>query len=440
MIPVLIITYYWPPAGGPGVQRILKFVKYLPQFGIQPHVLTIENGDYPAYDYSLTDEISDEIDVVKINGWEPYNSFRFFMRQKKKERIPVGYLIQSNKSFVNKILSWIRLNIFIPDGRLFLINPFYRCGKRLIEKENIKAIISTGPPHSLHISALRLQNKFHLPWIADFRDPWTKIFYYMNQKRSALTKKIDSYLERKIILSANRVITVSPFLARQLQLSNIQNSVVTIFNGFDAEDFPEQISNTDNPKFQIAYIGNFKSNQSIENLWLSLSELIADDRQFSNDLNLLFVGNVHTKVNEAIQSSGLSKHIDQKDYVPHHEAISYMQQASVLLFIVPNVVGNSGIITGKLFDYLAAQRPILAIGPVDGDASQILLKSVAGKMINPDNKFALKKKIELLYQLWRDDLLQEKIPEKRAINQFERRQQTKSLSNLINELCNNETN
>ncbi len=431
MTNLLIITYYWPPAGGPGVQRILKFVKYLPEFGIKPYVLTVGNGDYPAIDKTLVDDVPKDIVIKRMKGWEPYNLFRKLTGRKKDEKIPVGILIQENPSFIKKIFNWIRLNLFIPDGRLFLVIPFIRTARKMIRDYDIDCIISTGPPHSMHLPAFWICKRDSIYWIADFRDPWTQIFYYDSQPRTMLAKRFDQWLEKRVLCRANNIITVSPQIARKLSAISGKSNVETIFNGYDQEDFKEKLTYITKEKFRITYVGNFLANQNIEELWDAISYLINNNKKFASDLEIMTVGNIHNEVIDTIDEKGLSTYLNKINYVPHREAVELMQNASSLLFIIPKVKDNKGIITGKLFDYLAASTPIIGIGPPDSDAANILKNARAGEMINPNDEFGIKKRFEELYYLWESSRLQEAIPNKANIKKFERKELTQRLASIL---------
>ncbi|NHZ84671.1 MAG: glycosyltransferase [Planctomycetia bacterium] len=437
MINILIITYYWPPAGGPGVQRMLKFVKYLPELGIKPHVITVRNGDYPAIDETLADDIPANLIVKKVKGWEPYGIFRFLTRRKKDEKIPVGILVQDNQSIFKKIFSWIRLNFFIPDGRLFLVIPFIRATRKMIQDYQIEGIITTGPPHSMHLPALWVSKRNSINWTADFRDPWTQIYYYESQPRSMLAKRIDQWLERSVLCRADDIITVSPQIARQLSSISGKTNVVTIYNGYDKADFSSRLNSEVKGRFRIAYLGNFKANQNIDELWSVLSDLSSKNNELANALEIAIVGNFHLEVIDKLNKRGLSKFLKLVKYVPHHQAIEIMRNSSVLLFIIPNVSGNAGIVTGKLFDYLAASRPLLSIGPPNGDAAKILYQVKAGEMIDPSDIVGLRNRINNLFHLWKINKLSSAVPERTLIKQFERRQLTRTLSEVIMNRINN---
>jgi len=314
---------------------------------------------------------------------------------------------------------------------LFLVIPFIRAARKMIHDYNIDCIITTGPPHSMHLPALWLSKRVSIPWIADFRDPWTDIYYYQSQPRSKLTKRIDQSLEKSVLCSASDIITVSPQITKQLTTISEKTNVITIFNGYDHADFSSHSNSEVKDRFRIAYIGNFKANQNIDPLWSVLSDLLRKNNELANALEIIIVGNIHTEVIDTLTERGLSKFLKLVNYIPHHQAIKMMQDSTVLLFIVPNVAGNSGIVTGKLFDYLAAFRPLLAIGPPTGDAAKILYKTKAGEMIDPSDTDGLRNRINDLFRLWKIDKLSTAVPEKTLINQFERKQLSGTLSEII---------
>ncbi len=430
---VLIITYYWPPAGGPGVQRILKFARYLPELGIRPYILTVQNGDFPAIDESLENDIPDGLVVTRVKGWEPYNIFRSLTGRKSSEKIPVGFLARKNLSKSSRLFNWLRLNFFIPDGRMFLIRPFFKAAKELLKMYAIDSIITTGPPHSMHITGLMLEHRYSIPWIADFRDPWTKIYYYANQPRIPHVKLIDAYLERRVLHEADVVVTVSPEIKRQLLKSRGKDKIAVIYNGFDSDDFKNLSNHPDRKKFRLTYVGSFKASQNINTLWHILSQL-CHNNTFASVFELLLVGNVDREIVDSINASNLDSYVQFTGYLSHRDATYLMTQSNVLLFIVPDVKGKEGIITGKIFDYLAALRPILAIGPPQGDAAAIL-KSVSDiPMIDYSAGELILNQIKLIYDKWMvgdDHLL---IPDKDKIINYSRFKQTKQLAAYITNL------
>jgi len=431
---VLVLSYYFPPAGGPGVQRVLKFVKYLPLYGWNPVVVTVAGGDFPARDDSMLDEIPGNIPVYRIPAVEPYSLYRKFTGKERDQTIPVGVLAKENGgNITEQIARWIRANLFVPDARVGWTIPVVRQCRYLIRRYNIQLMFSSSPPHSLQLSALRLTRSLGIPWIADFRDPWTDIYYYQQLNRSIVSRKVDAYFEGQVLRDAARITTVSPSLARGFGGVLSEDKVHVIYNGFDREDFPQE-SQTQPDKFRISYVGNFKSNQNISSLWQSLEEILLENEDFSRDFQLRLTGNTHPDIRQSLGKYSLLEHTQIESYVPHTEAVNRMMASAVLLFIIPQAPDNRGILTGKLFDYLASGRPFLAVGPPDGDAAKILRDVKAGEMIAPESKEEIRDRILYLYHLWKDKNSREAAPKKALVSQFERKKLTGQLADSFDRL------
>ncbi|HKJ66806.1 MAG TPA: glycosyltransferase family 4 protein [bacterium] len=429
---VLVLTYYFPPAGGPGVQRVLKFVKYLPAYGWNPVVLTVKNGEFPARDDSLLAELPQSLPVHRVGGIEPYNFYRWITGKRKDQTLPVGMLAkQGSDTFMEGLARWIRANLFIPDGRTGWIRPVFRMGARAITQQHIQAIYSSSPPHSTQLAALWLAKHFQLPWVADFRDPWTDIYYYQTLPRLSLAKKIDGFLEQKVLAAADSVISVSPSILDKLHSRTKRGSFQVIYNGYDEQDFTGSPAGYPRDKFVLSYVGNLKANQNPEALWKALQLLSRENQEFHRDLEMHFTGRTHPQIIETLNQYQLLPSTVIEKYVPHSEAVKRMKATAVLLFIIPEAPENQGILTGKLFDYLAAEKPFLSLGPPDGDAARILADTGAGQMIDPQNLEAIKNRILYLYQLWKARSLQNEGPDPARIRQFSRRQLTAQLAGIL---------
>jgi glycosyltransferase involved in cell wall biosynthesis len=378
---VLIITYYWPPAGGPGVQRALKFAKYLPTFGWRPIILTVENGEYPAVDETLIKDISAQLVVNKTPSLEPYALYRALTGKKSTDKITTFVLTEDSRGLGKKLASFIRGNLFIPDARIGW-KPFaVKEGQRLIKEEKIDLIFSTAPPMSAHLIARSLAKKSVLPWIADFRDPWTDVFYYHRLKRTRMALALDRKLEKSVLGSANAVITVSPTIAK-LFAAKASNSYHVIPNGFDEDDFHDRAPLPDDGKFHIVHAGHLASNQNPIGLWRTLKKMIDERPAFERKLQLDFYGAIHEKVRHSLTEHGLEHYAAFFDYIPHDQLLAVMKRAALLFFVVPDTTYAKGILTSKLFDYMGVGRLILGIGPEDGDAAEIIRQTRIGRMIN----------------------------------------------------------
>jgi len=432
LTPVLVLTYYFPPAGGPGVQRILKFIRYLPEFGWRPVVMTVAGGDFPARDASLEKDIPEDTPIIRVPAVEPYAYYRKFTGKNSNESIPVGTLsTDENNSLSERMARWIRANLFIPDARMGWIFPVIKRASSLIHRYDIKAIMSSSPPQSVQVAAQRMAQHHSLPWIADFRDPWTDIYYYQGLNRLKLANVVDAWLEQKVLRNADAVITVSNSIAAQFEKKARTHKTAVIPNGYDSNDFVDNVQHT-YEKFSISYIGNLKANQNPEVLWNALNQLTATNSQFAKDFKLEITGKIHPEVITKLEEFDLKPFLKIQDYVPHYEATRRMRQAAVLLFIIPEAPNNQGILTGKLFEYLAAGRPILSIGPVDGDAAEILRDTGAGEMFAPSDMNGIQLHIEKLYKSWQTKKMKEFTPKRRKVERYERRQLTSELSDLLN--------
>ena len=436
---VLILSYYFPPAGGPGVQRILKFTKYLEQFNYEPIVITVKNGEFPALDDSMLKEIPDSIKIYRIPAWEPYKIYKKFTGKKIEDKILVGILsgaddVVGSESFAH----WIRRNLFIPDARIGWILPVLRKIGDIIEKHKPDLIFSSSPPHSLQLTAKYIAKKYNLSWVADFRDPWTDIYYYQNDKRLKLAVALDKYFEKSVINRANRVITVSPSLVRNFRKKSKKDNVRLIYNGYESADILTQTSVEKYPdRFVISYIGNYKVNQNVPVFLEVLKEMLEEDKAFAKSFRLNFVGVLNEKSKSLISDYGLGSNLDIEGYVPHKIAVERMRASSSLLFIIPQSKDNKGILTGKIFEYLASGVPILPIGPPDGDAADIILNCKAGKMINYYDKNGLKIRLRQLYVGWKTNTLHQYVANLEMVEKkYERISLTAQLAEVFNELKN----
>ena len=417
---VLIITYYWPPAGGSGVQRWLKFVKYLQNFNIEPVVYTISNPNYPTEDHSLLNEIPENIEILKHPIWEPTN----ILFWKKNLQHNSGISNTSKSIF----LSFIRGNFFIPDPKLFWIKPSVKYLQSYLNKNDVDVIISTGPPHSMHLIAEKLHQKNDVKWLADFRDPWSDIYYNKDFKELSFVKNRNKKLEKSVLKKADCVLTVSNTLKKEF--SKYANRVEVVTNGFD-DDFLEPSKVLLDEKFTISYIGLLPKQSNPENLFRVLQVLCSQHKDFEKDLQLNFIGDISDVVKTAVCNNKLKENTRFIDYVDHTKAIEYQQKAQVLLLLIPNVKKCKGILTGKLFEYLSAKRPILAIGPEDGDLADVIEDTNAGVIVDFDNDDKLSSEILKLYHQYKKGNLE---VDSKNTNKYHRKELTKKVAFIINSL------
>lgn len=400
---VLIITYYWPPSGGSGVQRWLKMSKFLPEYGWQPVIYTSENGEAPAIDHSLEKDVRPDIEVIKRKIWEPYSIYKMFTGKKKDERMGAGFLNEKDKKsgLTESMAVWIRGNLFIPDARRYWIKPSSRFLINYLKDNPVDAIISTGPPHSMHLIAQKVSKKLNIPWVADFRDPWTKIDFYDQLKLSNYADKKHHSLEKSVIRDADCTVTVSPSWGKDiLQMGAKRVEVIT--NGFDPDDITNgAVKLSDN--FTITHIGSMNKDRNPHTLWQVLKEICIENESFKNDLRLRFVGKTDFAVFESVNQNGLENNTEKVAYLPHAEVIKEMQTSQLLLLAINDTPNVAGVIPGKVFEYMATGRPILAVGPPTADAGQIVLKSGAGYVHDFNDHENLKKTILFCYNRFKND-------------------------------------
>jgi galactitol-specific phosphotransferase system IIB component len=422
---LLIITYYWPPAGGPGVQRWLKFVKYLPDFNIQPIVYIPENPTYPIIDKGLESEVSEKAIILKNKIFEPYGLASFFGKNKTK-KISSGIIPnQKKQSFLEKTLLWVRGNIFIPDARFLWVKPSVKYLKKYIEENNIDTIVTSGPPHSLHLIGLQLKKELNVKWFADFRDPWTTIGYHKALKLSSYAENKHKTLEAAVLNSADTIIVTSKTTKTEFQAITSKH-IEVITNGYDIEKVEKQPLDD---KFTLAHIGSFLSERNPRMLWQALEELITENENFKNDFQIKLIGAVSQEVLDTITEFKLKDYVLNLGYVSHQEAIEHQRKSQVLLLIEINSSATKSIIPGKLFEYMVSERPIIALGPEGSDFSEIITSTNTGVFFTYEEKEKLKALLLKYYQEYKNQNLKVHAV---GLQQYSRKSLTEQLSKLIN--------
>lgn len=421
---LLIITYYFPPAGGPGVQRWLKFVKYLPEFDVQPIVYIPENPTYPIVDEGLVNEISDKVIVLKNKIWEPYQLASVFSKNKTK-KISSGIFPQKKKqTFLDKTFLWVRGNLFIPDARVFWVKPSVSYLEKYIQDNNIDTIVTSGPPHSLHLIGLELQQKLNVKWFADFRDPWTTIGYHKALRLSSYAEKKHKSLEHKVLNAADEIIVTSK--TTKTEFEAITNKPITVItNGYDVETVEKQTLDT---KFTLAHIGSFLSDRNPPFLWEVLVELLQEVPELKSHLEIKLIGAVSQEVLDAIEENQLKEYLNLVGYVSHKEAVAHQRKSQVLLLIEINSEDTKSIIPGKLFEYMVSNRPIIAIGPQGSDFADIVTQTNTGVFFDYSEKAKLKSVILDFFNQFLEGKLQS---HGIGLQQYSRKNLTKQLAQLI---------
>jgi glycosyltransferase involved in cell wall biosynthesis len=435
---VLVITYYWPPSGGAGVQRWLKFTKYLPSCTWQPVVYTPSNPEAPVDDPSLEQDIPPEALILKRPIREPYMLYKKFVGMGAGERINAGFLSEDEKPPAKEGLAvWVRGNLFIPDARKYWIRPSVRFLRRYLRDHRVDAMISTGPPHSMHLIALKLHRQLKIPWIADFRDPWTEIDYYDQLKLTQRADRKHRRLEHEVLTGADRVVVVGKTMARRFQEKTGIDAVV-IPNGFDEADFtgrngpsPEGgLADPGNP-FTIVHVGAMNRDRNHPAFWQALAEVRKKNPDFARDLKIRLVGKLDHSVLRSIEEFQLRDCVEITSSLPHNQVIPLLQSASILYLPINNTPNARSIATGKLFEYLSAGRPILGVGPTDGDAADIINECRGGQMIAFTDRERIKKTLEEWIRRFREGKLS---VEPISIDQYSRKTLTEKYAGLLDQL------
>lgn len=425
---VLLIAYYWPPAGGPGVQRWFHFVRYLPLFGITPVVYVPKNPQYPIVDETLTEDLPKEVVIIKRSISEPYKWISWLFK-KKTQQLSQG-LIQENKpSLIERFMRFVRGNFFIPDARVSWVAPSVAFLSQYINEHGIETIISTGPPHSMHLIANELV-KIHtrLKWIADFRDPWTTIGYHNDLYMTHWAQKKHLKLERTVLQSAHTILTTS-YTTKALFSKKTATPIEVITNGFEPFENSSLPSPEEN-KFSLVHIGSLLSKRNPKILWEAIGELVTENQLFAAQLSIDFVGLVSDEVKTTITAHGLASYCNFHGYISHEEARKHQYTAHLLLLIEIDSEAHKGIIPGKIFEYLQSLRPILAIGPEDWDVARLLPENNLNALGTYHDKAMVKSFIETRFNAG-TGISAEIDP---TLSKYERKNLTEALSKIIKNL------
>ncbi len=425
---VLIITHYWPPAGGGGVQRWLKFSAYLPEFGWEPVVVHPVGADYPNLDSSLLADVSDHLQTIPVPIWEPYQLFKRFTGAKKDEKVNAGFLFDDAPlNWKQRLALWIRGNLLIPDPRVFWVRPTIRAIRKQLDQIQPDAIVTTGPPHSVHLIGKAIHRRYGVPWLADFRDPWSTIDYLEKFPLSSLARKLQSRLERSVLREADLVLTVSAEWEQELKsLGAAQSTYIT--NGYDEKDFsayqPRRV-----PSFSLAHLGFISSFRNPTALWNAIDQFM-HHASGQDAIRLVLAGNVDRAVFNSLEKHrSLAKGYDYLGYLPHSDVFKAYEEASVLILLLNNSSNSGGHIPGKLFEYLRAGKPILALGKPGGDVDRILQETGCGQCFAFDDEKGIRSFLESIYHFeWAYE------PNHEKIRRFERRALTGELSKHLNQL------
>lgn len=428
---VLLICYYFPPSGGPGVQRVLKFARYLPDFGWAPTVLTVRPGDaaYPELDPAMQAEVPATVPVERTRAWDPYALYARMLGKQKSETVGVGFISEEDAGWKERLARWIRANIFLPDARVGWVPFALRRGRRLLQAGGFDVIVTSGPPQSTHLIGRGLARRFRIPWVADFRDPWTDMSYYSQLPLTTPARRLDAHLEQRVLDEADVVVAVSPSLGQLLARKTV-SPVAVIQNGFDEADF-EDVTPMPGEGFVLAHTGNLTGQQNPVGLWQALRRLRGEGKIPA--LRLRMVGHVDAEVLQSLHAHGLETMLERVPYVPHAEAVRYMVGAELLMLGINRVPKAELIVTGKIFEYMAAGRPVLGVGPVPGDAAALLEETGAGRMFTWEDADGLARYVLDHYTAWADGTPRAGATRERAAP-YSRRHETALLARLLGEV------
>lgn len=396
---VLIISYYWPPTGGSGVQRWVKFCKYLPQLGWQPVVYTPENPEQLAVDESLINEIPEEVEVIKTRILEPYEVYRRLLGRKKQGEInPINST--SGKSLTQKAALWARANLFIPDPRISWVRPSVKYLVKYLEEHPVDVIVTTGPPQSMHLIGRGVKRATGIRWIADFRDPWTRMFYFKHLGLSSWAERRHLRLEKSVLDECDAIISVTPLVQKDFQQMS-ETPVHMITNGFDESDFPIEAQYSPGDKFTIVHTGLFAVDGNPVKLWDVLAKKCQSDPEFAEKCEIRLAGKIDREIIQSIEERGLGGNLTNLGYLSHNLTVKEQQSASMLILPLRIDPEYRKVLPGKIFEYLASRRPVLGIGQEDGAAATVLKDAAAGEMFDWDNSAQVAEFIEREWQRYK---------------------------------------
>lgn len=403
------------------MQRWLHFSKYLAENGAELVVYCPSDASYAILDESLLTQVPKNIKVLQQPIFEPNHLLSFFGGKNKQSS--AGFL-NPNPSFFEKRLQFIRANYFIPDARKFWVKPSVSYLQKHLELQPVDVVITTGPPHSLHLIGMALKKSMNCKWIADFRDPWMEIDYFYQLPLTSGSVEKHRKMEREVSETADGIIVVGKSMQVYFQQFNPNTEVIT--NGYDLISSVAPVAL--DKKFSITHIGMMNADRDPQVFWKVLSMLKEEIPGFSDDLQIKLIGKVAPEVRKNLYTYNLTESLMYIDYLPHHEVLRHQSSAQVLLLAVNKVPSAKGIITGKIFEYLQAGRPILAIAPTDGDLAEIIEQTHAGHTVDFEDAITLKKVIAAYYQLYKKDNLYQKT---RNIEQYHRKNLSLQLQDFI---------
>lgn len=401
---VLVVTYHWPPMGGGGVQRWLKMVKYIREYGWEPIIFTAEDAEVSLSDPELLKELPENIETHKVPIWEPFDLYKKVIGKGKNEKIQPGLLDESGKNgWKNDLILWVRGNVFIPDAKMFWIKPSVKYLSTYLKENKVDAIVSSGPPHTTHMIANQVKKKFNIPWLADFRDPWTFVDYYDQLKISKWADRKHHKLEKQVLSNADKTVTVTWSWAKDFNKKKV-NEVGVVTNGYDPQDFVKATGDVPN-KFGITHIGSMNKDRNPNILWPVLQKLAKSVEGFKEVLEIRLIGPVDFQIFKSIEENGLNDYLHHTAYKGHKEVIGDLLDSALQLLPINNTANLMGVVPGKLFEYIGSRRPILCIGTKEGDAARIIEETNSGQVFDYNEEHELESYLRSAFEEFKNGTL-----------------------------------
>ncbi|MBX3043020.1 MAG: glycosyltransferase [Candidatus Kapabacteria bacterium] len=430
---LLVIAYYFPPSGGPGVQRVLKHIKYLPEFGWNPIVLTVSNGDFPARDESLMQQIPENIKVIRTHIHEPYDIYRFFTGKSKDTAIDVNVIKKEGQkvTLTEKIAEFVRATFFIPDARIGWFFTAKKAIEELMKSENIDAVYSSSPPYTCSLIARYVKRKYKLPWVAGFRDPWTE--FISSPKRWFIPRSIDKSMEFSVFNEADFIEAAWEGIIKDaiFKYPNLDsNKFHHVPNGFDSSDFPTVEAQV-NSKFTVTYTGSMYGRRNPAALFEAVEKLISESKVDASKIKFRFIGRFGAEIHEMFEKATFKSNIEVISYMSHKESIENLMKSDCLLLVVDESKESEEIVPGKVYEYIGVGKPVIAVGPVSGAVGRLIHETEAGEIAHQTDI----RKISQIYLKYYREFIGNGIvykPKSSVISQFERRNSAKKLSELLN--------
>ncbi|MCZ7557701.1 MAG: glycosyltransferase [Bacteroidia bacterium] len=431
---VLIVTYYFPPSGGPGVQRVLKFTQYLLEFGWNPVILTVKDADYPARDESLLKEVPSEAIVYRTPILEPYDIYRRFTGKKKGTPVDVNTIPKpgEKRSLTERLAEFIRASLFIPDARIGWLRPAVKEGLEIIRAHDIKAIYSSSPPYTCSMIARRLKREAGLPWIAGFRDPWTG--FLSAPKRWWLPAMIDRHFEKSVFAECDRMDVAWEGILKDFHAKypNIATDKVHhLPNGFDSRDFPT-VEVMDSDHFTITYTGSMYGKRNPETFLRAVASLVESGKVDLAKIRLKFIGRFGVEVREMFEHPLLRGSIVVHEYMPHADSVRHLFQSDALLMVVDDFQGNEEIVPGKVYEYMGSGRPVITLAP-EGAVTKVIEETRSGRCARSNDVPGIADVVLDMYRQWQEGRLGGD-QRRDEVKQYERREVTRRLASLLDEV------